>query len=449
MSDRLHWGWLGGYVPTRAAVYAWTLPCALSALSLVNPSLFWAAISLDLALVLLFCMDALRLRQVELGLERELPHIWSAGRPERVHIRIHNPLRYALDIELEQSLFSEARDEGLPLRLRVPGQGMAEGSYRVMSARRGRYRVGPQHLRYSSPWGFWQRQVDVMGEEEVQVWPDVKALAEYDLLARSNRQGLLTRTSRRPGSESEFDRLRPYQHGDEYRLVDWKATARSGTREGQPVVRQLRQATDQNLIFLLDCGRTMTAETDGRSALDYALDALLLVSHVAARKGDKAGLIAFDQKIRAWLPPTGGPSSSRTLLRTVCDLHPTLEEPDYAEAFSLLRARVKRRCLVMLFSNVVDESTANLLEKLFATAHRHLLVWVNMRDPGVEAMLEAAPDRPEAPWERGAAAEVLVWRRRVLEKAEAHGVLVLDVVPQQFTPALLDRYLDIKARQLL
>jgi uncharacterized protein (DUF58 family) len=215
------------------------------------------------------------------------------------------------------------------------------------------------------------------------------------------------------------------------------------------MVRQLRQETDQNLIFMLDCGRTMTAETAQRPALDYALDALMLLSHVAARQGDKSGLIAFDNNIRTFLPPTGGSSASRHLLQAVCDLHATLEEPNYVEAFALLRSRVRRRCLVILFSNLVDEATAEMLQKLFKSANRHLVLWICLRDPGIETMVDAPLGGEQTTWERGAAAEVLLWRRKVLDQAQSNGVMVIDATPHEFTPALLEKYLEIKEKRLL
>lgn len=437
---------LRGLVPAQALVVAGLVPLGLTLLALVSPGLAWAALALDGLLLALATIDGLRLRAVSVDCTRSVRRIWSVGRTERLTLLVENGSRRALRLRVHQTLFEGATAEGLPVPLRVGPGGVAEVIYRAQAARRGRYRLGPQHIRALSPWGLWERQIDVPGGEEIQVWPDVHALREYDLLARTNRQGLMLQTVKRPGSESEFDRLRPWQRGDEYRLVDWKATARASARTREPVVRQMRQATDQDIVFLLDCGRGMSAEWKGRPALDDALNALLLLAHVAARQGDKAGLIAFDHGIRAWQPPVGGSDASRKLVQAVCDLHPTLEEPDYAEAFALLRSRVRRRSLVVLFSNLVDEATAQLLQRLLVGAKPHLICWVCLRDPGVEAMVEGWG---EDEWERGAAAEILVWRRRVLDQAAARGVMVLDCAPAEFTPGLLDAYLEIKARQLI
>lgn len=437
---------LRGLVPTRALVLAALLPVAFAVLSLAQPGLGVALYALDAALCLVFVVDAARCRADGLLVERRAPRVWSAGRGEKVELTVRNRGARGVRAEVQESLFAGARPEGLPAEVLLGPGGQAELAYRVTALRRGRHTLGAHHLRVRSPWGFWHRQVDLPATDEVQVWPDVKQLSEYDLLARQNRQGLLTRTIRRAGSEAEFDRLRPYQRGDEYRLVDWKATARAR----QPIARQLRQATDQNVVFLVDMGRAMTAETDGRPALDYALDAMLLVAHVALRNGDRVGMIAFDDAVRAYLPPAGGERTRRDLLRQACALEATLAEPDYHDAFVLLRTRVRRRSLVVLFSNLVDDSTAALLHRRFASLTQHLVVWVCVRDPALESLVaEPAGADPAVPWTRAAAAEVLAWRRAILDRAAAHGVLVLDCAPGEFTPQLLGRYLEVKSRQLL
>lgn len=201
------------------------------------------------------------------------------------------------------------------------------------------------------------------------------------------------------GTLAEFERLRPWARGDEYRMVDWKASARAR----QPIVRQLRHATNQSVVFLLDLGRTMTAEWQGRSAVDAALDALLLTGHVALR-----------------------------------------------EAFAALRTHVRSRSLVVLFTSLADEGSARLLRQLLPTVSRHLVVWVALRNPGVEAMANRPPnDDPLSPWERGAAAEFLNWRQRTLDDARSRGVHVSDALPAEVTPTLLSHYLDVKARQVL
>lgn len=423
-------------IPTRRLVLA-LVPAALLSVGIaIVPAVRALVYSIDVVVFAVAVVDAIRCRALPITVSRELPRIWSSGRPERVLLRVVSPV--AIEVQVHQSLPPELVAEGLPRTIPVPAGGEATIAWRGTLSRRGRFVLGAHHVRHTSPWGFWERQLDLEAADAVEVWPDVKALSEYDLLARRAREGMLLRSVRRPGNDVEFDRLRAWQNGDEARRVDWKATARAR----QPIVRQMREPTGQNVLFLLDCGRTMTAETDARPAFDHALDATLLLAHIALRRGDRVGLLGVGATLRARVPIGSG--TGRALLRATCDLFPTLDEPDWTLAFSHLHTHVRRRALVVVFSNLVDGVTAELLGRLFRSTHRHLVLWVCLRDPGVEALTDSAD-----PFERGAAAEVLHWRRGVLDQIAARGVTVLDVTPAELTPALVDRYLAIKSRGLL
>ncbi|GDX82125.1 membrane protein [Deltaproteobacteria bacterium] len=432
------------FVPTPRFVLLACLPLALAVLGAVVEPLRATALGVDVGLIALAALDALSVRRAALQITRRVRPTWSVNRVEKVTLEVHNASGRILRASVHQTLFEGAESEGLPQAVRLGARTRIE--YRAKARERGRRTLGDHHVRIASTLGLWHRQIDVPAADVVQVWPDVKALTQYDLLARAGRQSMLLRVLPRAGTLAEFERLRPWARGDEFRLVDWKATARAR----QPVVRQLRHATNQNIVFLLDLGRCMTASWEGRSAVDCALDALLLTGHVALRQKDRVGLIAFDDRVRALLKPTAGPRARQALLRSACNLFPTLEEPDFREAFAAVRTHIRARSLLVLFTSVADEGTVDLLKRLLPTVSRHLVLWVCLRDPGVEALANAAPDaNPETAWRRGAAAEFLEWRRRVLDDARSRGMHVLDALPSEVTPALLSRYLDVKARQLL
>ena len=339
-------GFFRGLVPSAAVPTLLLAPLVIGAISVLIPSLWPIGLGLDAALLLVAVVDAARLARVGLTATRKAPRTWSVGRAETIRVHLEQRGRRRLTLQLHQALFPGCVADALPLAGSL-GR-VAELEFRAIATQRGKFTLGMHHVRVRSPWGLWWRQVDLPGDDPVHVFPDIKALVEYDLLARTGRQSLLVRPVRKPGNLAEFERLRPFAHGDEYRLVDWKATARAR----EPIVRQLRHATDQNVVFLLDLGRPMTASWNGRSAVDAALDALVLTGHVALRHHDKVGLIAFDSRIRAFLPPIAGPRARQSLLRATAGLQPTLDEPDYREAFAALRARVRSRSLVVLLSKI-------------------------------------------------------------------------------------------------
>jgi uncharacterized protein (DUF58 family) len=200
-------------------------------------------------------------------------------------------------------------------------------------------------------------------------------------------------------------------------------------------------------MFLLDAGRLMTATTQGLSLFDHALNASLMLSHVAARAGDRVGLLAFSDVIKSFTPPAGGAAAARLVIQAGYDLHPELCETDFACAFEHVGLRIRKRSLVILFTQVVDEvAAAELLRLMRGVMPRHLPLMVILRDVEIDEIVEGSA---EGPYARGAAAELSSFRDRLVRDLKRHGALVLDVAPGQLTPSLINRYLEIKARHLL
>jgi uncharacterized protein (DUF58 family) len=337
--------------------------------------------------------------------------------------------------------------EGLPSEeLALAPGAEATVPYRLRLDRRGQYAFGPVTVRTRSPLGWFERQRRFGLPAVVRVYPDFARLREVGLRGRIADARAPARARRRTGGENEFQRLRPYVAGDPYRHIDWKATARHRAH----ITREFGQESNQNLLFLLDCGRTMSGRSGELSHFDHALNAGVLLGQVALRHGDRVGLLAFDRKVRVWLPPRGGARTADRLIRATYDLEPSLDEPDWAAAFRHLDTTVRRRSLVVLLTAVTDQVNADLVLNLVkALRSRHLPVAVWLRDQGVDALLSAPGDTDEARWDRAAAAELLHWRAEALRGVEKRGALVVDASPASLTADLLNRYLEIKARRLL
>jgi uncharacterized protein (DUF58 family) len=275
----------------------------------------------------------------------------------------------------------------------------------------------------------------------------MKQLSEYAVLARTNRLSLMgVRRTRRIGQDNEFERLRDYTPDDNYKYIDWRSTA----RRRRLTVKDFQTNQSQRLVFLLDCGRMMTNQSAGLSLLDHAFNALLMLSFVALRQGDAVGLVCFSDQIHHFVPPRGGMNQMNRLLHTVFDRFPSLVESRYDEAFLYLDAHCRKRSLVILVTNVIDEVNAHqVLQYLGVLAGRHLPLGVLLRDHRLFDAAEATIGSEQQLYRAAAAAEILTWRHQVLTRLQHQGVMWLDVFPEQMTAPLVNRYLEIKARHLL
>lgn len=435
-------------IPSRALVLLSLGPLVLALLTLFDETVLWTMIAADIGIAALAALDALLALRPLVTVRRQVAGVLSIGRPNPVTLELRSRALRRLAVRVKDDLFDAADAPELPLTADLPARGRVELRYHVHPSRRGAFALGDHHVRYLSPLGLWIRQIRVPARTPVKVYPDVQAVRVFDLLARQDREQSMFRTSRKRGGESEFERLREYCREDEYRAIDWKATA----RRQKLIAREYQIESNQSVMFMLDAGRLMTAETAGLSLFDHALNAALMLAHVAARNGDQVGLLTFADTVKSFAPPAGGPRASRRIVQAGYDLYPDLVETSYATGLEQLSMRVRKRTLVVVFTQVVDDvSAAELLRQMRGVLGRHLPLLVLFRDADIDRMLEprVGGEADLDYYVKGAAAELLSSRDRLIRDLKKHGALVLDVGTNELTPALINRYLEIKARHLL
>ena len=433
-------------IPRRTFILAAALPVVLSAACLLRPEMLRAVLALDAALMVLAIVDAWWGWRPAVHVEVETPDVMSLGRLNPVRVALRSTARRRLHVLVNQDLFEAADSPDLPVQTELSARGTGTAGWRVVPRKRGAHALGRIIVRYPTPLGLFFRQLALGATHPIRVYPDLASLRTYDLLARRDREHGLLRTMRRQGGESEFERLREYTPDDEYRAIDWRATARSR----KLIVRQYQIESNQSLMLLLDAGRLMTALTHGASLFDHALNASLLLAHVAVRRGDRVGLLGFDSQVRAFVSPAAGPGAQRHLIKASYALHARLVESDYDDAFRTLATRVRKRTLAVLFTQVIDDNAAkSVLARTRRLLPTHLPLVVLLRDTEVEGLVahrsRAAPDY----YVKAAAAEELRRRDGFARELGRAGVMVLAVRAAELTPALVNRYLEIKARNLL
>ncbi|MDE2507489.1 MAG: DUF58 domain-containing protein, partial [Planctomycetota bacterium] len=225
----------------------------------------------------------------------------------------------------------------------------------------------------------------------------------------------------------------------------------ASARRSKLTVRAHQINQSQRIIFMIDCGRMMAGDVgDGLTPLDHAFNAMLLLAHVALIRGDEVGLIAFSDRIRAFLPPAGGARRVSRLAHAVHNIFPEIVEPRLDRAFVELEKRCRKRSLIVLMTNVFDDVEAALAsDHLGNLVGKHLPLGVFLRDREIFAMADSPTNDAASFYRAAAAAAVLNWRERTLVALRRRGVLTLDVFPDELTSSVVNQYLQIKARHLL
>lgn len=382
-----------------------------------------------------------------LALERQAPD--TVGLGDRVHLRYvvssvwRWPIRVSLSDDLPAGLEAEHRDMNLELGARasltidVPAIGQ----------RRGRFPLGDIALAIVTPLRLLKRIVRAQPSDSVVVVPSLSNVRRFRLLSMQHRlSDVGVRALKQRGEGGAFAGLRDYFPGDDPRLVDWKATA----RHGRLITKEETVERSQTVMLIVDCGRAMTQMAGRFSRLEHVLSAALVLGDVAATGGDRVGLLAFDDSVRAFVPPQREAVAIRKMRTALSALEATSTEPDYAAAFRLLATRQRRRALLVFFTDVMDARAARTMVSYASrAAQRHVLVVVAIQN---EELLAAArpTDSGSLALFRSAAAEELVREREeALSRMRQVGVSVLDVPPSRMAAAAVNRYLEIKARGAL
>jgi len=434
--------------PHKPAVFLLAVPAILALALMAVPALFGGLLVLDGALAALAVADLLTLpRRTQFSVERQVQRAASLKKPHPVVLTIVSRSRQTQTVWIRDGVPPPHLAEPQEILVRLKPRSRATLRYALRAGGRGAFTIPAVHLRVRSLLGLWQRYLDYTVESQIHVYPDMKQLAEYGILARTNRLSLVgVRRTRKIGQDNEFERLRDFTRDDNYKHIDWRSTA----RRSRLTVKDFQANQSQRIIFLIDCGRMMANEAAGLSLLDHALNAMLMLSYVALKQGDSVGLICFSDAIHSFVPPRGSMNQMNRLLHSVFDRFPRLVESRYDEAFVYLASRCRKRALVVLITNVIDEvNSAQIDRYLSSLTGKHLPLGVLLRDRQV---FDAAdnPDTSEtAIYHAAAAAEVLIWRHQVLSDLASKGVLTLDLFPEELTAPLVNSYLNIKARHLL
>jgi uncharacterized protein (DUF58 family) len=419
------------------------------ALSWGHPWLRWATLAYDLGLILAAIIDARR-SQLPTGvsIKREFSGRFAVGAETDVRINIQNNTTGPITLIVKDEFPPQLKLSGLrEAKLRVEAQTSAALVYGLTPPKRGRFEFGQIAVRFLSRLNLAWCETKVGAAEAVKVYPNMRRAREAELKALGARSLVAAhrKTSWR-GEGREFESLRDYVRGDELRHISWSATA----RRGKLTTRQYQIERDQTILIVLDSGRLMTARIEQESKLDSAVHAALALMSAAARAGDNAGLMVFGRRIKSYLPPGRGHDHIDAALEALHAVEPEMIEPSYSRALEFVAANSKRRSLVVLLTDLVDEEgSKELLSSLKLLRPRHLPLVVTIADRDLKAVVSNPPVTAGDLFTQSVAEEIIYHREAALRLVESQGGLALDVSAAALAPSLLETYLRVKERGLL
>lgn len=421
---------------------------ALHALAVKLPlrldTLWWGVL---LALLGIALVDALRLRRLPSPrLQRQLPGNLPLGRWHEVQLTAQHdyaePMRLLVYDHVPAGMAVEHLPQTVELR---PGE-QTRCTYRVRPAQRGHFSFTRCEIGLPSPLRLWQARRYLPLPGETRVYPDFARLYGAQLMAVDDWLSQLgVRQRPRRGLGLEFHQLREFRDGDSLRQIDWKATARKRT----PIAREYQDERDQQIVFLLDCGRRMRSQDGELAHFDHALNASLLLSYVALRQGDAVGLATFAGEQSRFLPPVKGPAQLKVLLNAVYDLRSTQQPADFAAAADALLSRQRRRALVVLVTNLRDEDDEELLGAVKRLGRQHRVLIASLREDVLDSLRHNPVQDFEDALAYCGAVDYLNARASLHERLLAHNVPVLDARPSELGPQLVSRYLAWKKAGVL
>ena len=429
-------------------LFALSAIAVLLAASSGVPLLVPVALTAAATLALLTIADAVRIPWPSaIAIGRDVPPHFSLRKPADVTYTVRNTGPLAVRVGIVEAPIRTFAPQVDDLSIVVPARSIASAGMTLLPTSRGSDRFTRVFVWYETSLGLVRRRFSSALEQPIRVYPDLSAVERYGSLRARNRlveAGL--RRMRLRGNGTEFESVRDYASGDSFRSVDWKATA----RRGKVMVAQREVERSQDVLLLIDCGRLMTARVRELRKLDYTITAALSVASIAALASDRVGVVAFAKRILLARSPRSTAASVHALADALSDVEPRFEESDYAHAFSYVRSHLRRRSLIVFFTDVIDPvSQGAILAELGSLAKRNVVLCIFMNDEAVASALDATPRDVDEAYQLDVALGLASERASARATLSRAGIIALDVPAAKLSVASIDEYLRIKSRGVL
>lgn len=371
----------------------------------------------------------------------------SNGDDNPVRLEVTNTYRLPLHVTAVDEVPVEFQRRDLSFSLMLASGGRETLAYTLRPVKRGEYCFGHVRLFASTRLGLVERRFTAGEPSSVKVYPSYLMLRHYELMAIHNHlTDLGIKRIRRVGHQTDFEHIRDYVQGDDYRTINWKATA----RRHQLMVNVYQDERSQQVYNLIDKGRVMQQTFGGMTLLDYAINASLVFSYVAIRREDKAGLATFADRFETFVPASRQEGQMTLLSESLYKERTAFGETDFSALCVYLEKRVTKRSLAVLYTNFTTLVEARRqLPYLQNLSRRHCLLVVFFEDDDVRAYA-ASPAGTTEDYYRHVIAEKFIYeKRQIVALLKQHGIMALLTSPARLTVDVINKYIEIKTRQLL
>lgn len=414
----------------------------------LNPLFAFGILAWDVLLLIAAVADLYRLpHPQQLVVARRWNEPVALSVTSRVELLLRNDGGVKVIAETFDDVPAQLRTEIPQVELTAPAGGQGAAKYDITPSARGNTTVGDVYIHYQSPLGLTERWARARLQQTVRVYPNLEEARQQSIhLARSRQIELRQRQARTRGMGREFESLREYQQGDDFRNICWSATARRGK-----LVSKVYQAERSQTIWLvIDCGRLMQARIGGLAKLDYAVNTALCLSQVALYSGDRVGLLAYDRAPNHRLLPERGSAHLRQLMEQLVDLRVDPLEADHLKAVSALMNSQKRRSLVIWLTDLAETAmTPEVIDAALQLTGQHLVLFTLVGQPDLLSMATQEPKTAARMYEASAAQEIIHRRQILLARMRDRGVLLVEVDTAAMSGAVVNAYLDVKQQNRL
>lgn len=441
-------GWKALYL-TRFFFVAWSVLAFLFVLAFSWPFFIWVGFIGIIAFISLFFIDLFLLFSLKnpLEIERKVAGLLNLGDENKILLSVKNRSRFQLHAEILDSYPEILQWREKKWKIRIGSGEKIDKESTFVPKNRGEYVFGDIWYFVSSPLNLAKRKWLVSSQQMTQVYPSILQMKKYELhVFHSQTSSLGLKKVRRIGHNNEFEQIKNYTQGDDIRTINWKATS----KRNELMVNQYQEERSQSIYSIVDKSRNMQSEFDEMTMLDYAVNATLAFSNIALKKGDRAGLITFSDKLGTQLSAERSTGHLRRIIHSLYGQKTHFLEANFELLFESIRKTVKTRSLLMLYTNFESEyAMRRALPILKRISQRHVLVVVFFQNNALEELAYQPVQHINEMYEASIAEQLILRKARIASELKQHGIQTILTRPEDLTTASINKYLELKAKGVI